>query len=176
MGIASQGLKAGLAAGVIYGLLVGLLHLSTLELCSQNQVQFIATQLLKQPPGGNVTAQDLFATDLVYFPMIFGIVALIYGVVYGVIFSFLYGRIPGSSSKRKGMVFALPVFVIGIFAGPAAFSYDCSPSFVPLLSLAAGLPVSLAFGYVLGVFFDSFGRLAQEQREEEERRRAQAET
>jgi hypothetical protein len=162
----SQGLKAGLAAGVIYGVLIGLLHLGTLEACSSSQLSYISQQLI-QHPATNVTASDLFATDVIYYPMVYGIWSLIYGVIFGAIFAALYLKLPGLNSKKKGMVLAIPVFFVGVIAGPASFFYECNPSFIPYISFVLGLPVSFAFGYVLGIFYDSFGRLAQEQREKD---------
>ena len=164
----SQGLKAGLAAGVIYGVLIGLLHLGTLEACSSSQLSYISQQLALHPVA-NVTATDLFATDIIYYPMVYGIWSLIYGVIFGAIFAGLYLRLPGINSKRKGMVLAIPVFFIGVIAGPASFFYACNPSFIPYISFSLGLPVSFAFGYVLGIFYDSFGRLAKEQQEKDDR-------
>ncbi|MGH2639903.1 MAG: hypothetical protein ACRDF4_11600 [Rhabdochlamydiaceae bacterium] len=162
----SQGLKAGLAAGVIYGVMVGMLHFGTLEACRDTQIQYIQSQLILQNPPTNATAQDLFATDLIYFPMVYGIWGLVYGVIYGAVFALVYLRLPGSSSKRKAMILVAPIFVIGIIAGPAFFAYQCNPGYIPYVALGAGLPVSAAFGYVLGVFYDSFGRLRKEEEEE----------
>jgi hypothetical protein len=167
----SLGLKAGLAAGVIYGAMVGLLHLGTLEACSATQISFIAHQLQNQNPPSNASATSLFSTDVIYFPMIYGLWSLVYGVVYGLVFAVLYFKLPGINSKKKGMVLGIPVFLIGAFLGPAAFNYACSPSFVPYIALAAGLPASFAFGYVLGLFYDSFGRLALEEKQSEVKKR-----
>jgi hypothetical protein len=163
----SQGLKAGLAAGVVYGGMIGLLHLGTLEACSSTQISEIAQKLLAQ--NSNASASSMFSTDVLYFPMVYGIWGLIYGVIYGAIFAYIYPRLPGSTSRRKGMTLGIPVFLIGVFAGPAFFLYDCSPSYLPLISLGLGLPVSFIFGYVLGMFYDSFGRLALEQRLERQK-------
>lgn len=148
--------------------MIGLVHLTTLEACSQTQIQYIAYQLSHQPSPVNATADELFATDIVYYPMIYGIWSLVYGVVYGAFFALAYRKLPGSTSKAKGVILGLPVFLIGLFAGPAFFSYQCNPSYIPDISLAAGLPISLAFGYILGVFYDSFGRLHKEESEAKE--------
>ena len=162
----SQGLKAGLAAGVVYALMVGMLHFGALEACKTTQLQYIATQIAKQ--NINATADDLFATDAIYYPMIYGLWSLVYGVIYGAVFALIYLRLPGGSSKRKGMILSIPVFIIGLFAGPAFFGYQCVPSYIPYIFQVAGFPVAIAFGYILGVFYDSFGRLAVEQKEEAE--------
>ncbi len=159
----SQGLKAGLAAGVIYGLMVGMLHFGTLEACRTTQLQFIQNRIASQNPPTNATASELFATDVIYYPMIYAIWGLVYGVIYGAIFAYLYSRIPGRNSRSKGVLLSVPVFLIGLFAGPAFFGYQCSPTYLPYFFLVAGLPVSVAFGYVLVVFFDSFVRVALEQ-------------
>lgn len=163
----SQGLKAGLAAGVVYGLMVGMLHLGVLEACRTTQLQYIATQIVKQ--NINATASSLFSTDIIYYPMIYGLWSLVYGVIYGAVFALIYVRLPGQSSKRKGMMLSVPVFLIGLFAGPAFFGYQCVPSYLPYFFQLAGLPVAIAFGFVLGTFYDSFGRLAIEQKEELEK-------
>ena len=165
----SQGLKAGLAAGVVYGLLVGLLHFGALEACRTTQLEYIAQQIAGQ--NVNATAADLFATDVIYYPMIYGLWSLIYGVIFGVIFAVGYLKIPGHSSRRKGYVLALPVFIVGLLVGPAFFGYQCTPYYIPYLFQASGLPVSIIFGFVLGTFYDSFGRLAVEQRNEAEKGR-----
>jgi len=162
----SQGLKAGLAAGVVYGGLVGLLHVGTLEACSAAQINYISQQIVQLNSPTNETASQMFSTDVLYFPMIYGIWGLIYGVLYGALFGSIYSRLPGSSSKIKGMSLAVPVFLIGVFAGPMDyFLYHCSPSFIPYISLGLGLPVSFLFGYFLGLFYDSFGRLALEEKQ-----------
>jgi hypothetical protein len=162
----SQGVKAGLAAGVIYGGLVGLLHLGTLEACSSAQISYISHQLILQNPPTNETASAMFGTDVLYFPMVYGVWGLIYGVLYGLLFSIIYFRLPGSTSKKKGMALGIPVFLIGVFAGPAYVLYACSPSFLSWISMGMGLPISFLFGYFLGLFYDSFGRLALEQKKD----------
>ncbi len=167
MALISQGLKAGLAAGVIYGAMIGLLHFGTLQACGATQLQYISSELLKQP-SSNATAQELFSTDLIYFPMFTGLTTLVFGVICGAIFAILYQRLPGSNSKRKGMVLVLPEYIIlnlliGVTFGPAFFLYQCNPSYFPLISALAGVPASFAFGYILGIFYDSFGRLRREE-------------
>ncbi len=149
----------------MYGGLVGLLHLGTLEACSAAQISYISHVLLQQNPPTNETASSMFGTDVLYFPMVYGIWGLIYGVLYGVVFSVIYFKLPGSTSRKKGMVLGIPVFFIGVFAGPAYVLYQCSPSFLPTISLGLGLPISFLYGYFLGLFYDSFGRLALEQKE-----------
>lgn len=163
----SQGLKAGLAAGVVYGFMVGMLHFGALQACRTTQLQYIATQIAKQ--NINATADSLFATDTIYYPMIYGLWSLVYGVIYGASFAWIYLKLPGSSSKRKGMLLGIPVFFIGLFAGPAFFGYQCVPSYIPYVFQITGLPVAIIFGFILGVFYDSFGRLVIEQKEEAEK-------
>jgi len=164
----SQGLKAGLAAGVVYGALVGVLHIGTLEACSASQISYISQQLLKLNAPSNETATQMFGTEVLYFPMIYGIWGLIYGVLYGALYASLYTRLPGSNSKMKGLSLAIPVFLIGVFAGPMDYlAYHCSPGYVPIVSVLIGVPVCFVFGYFLGLFYDSFGRLALEEKEQQ---------
>lgn len=162
----SQGLKAGLAGGVVYGLMVGLIHLGTLEACSSAQIQFISQHLAQLSPQSNSTAQQLFSTDVVYFPMVYGLWALIYGLLFGVLFALLYTRLPGTNSKRKGMVLGVGVLLVGFFVGPASYSYACSSFFFPSVATIGGFASGIFFGFVLGMFYDSFGRLHEEEKKD----------
>lgn len=163
----SQGLKAGLAAGVIYGLLIGVLHLGFQTECSADQIQYITQQLALRNLSGNVTAQQIFSTDLVVLPIYWGIGSLILGIAYGVVFSLAYKYIPGVNSKRKGLTLSVPVFLLGYLFGVSGYGIACTPSYLSYLPLAISLPISLVFGYVLGIFYDSFGRLSNEEKAEE---------
>ncbi|MHB1908148.1 MAG: hypothetical protein ACYCQJ_04650 [Nitrososphaerales archaeon] len=163
----SQGLKGGLAAGAIYGLMIGLLHLFTLEGCESYILVFISGRLASLVPPSNATAIDLFQTDLVYNPMVYGIWALIYGVIFGLVFGLAINKIPGSSARKKGVFLGLFLFVADFLVGPGFFiAYACGTSVIPYLALGLSLPASLGFGYLLGVFFDSFGRLEKEETDE----------
>jgi hypothetical protein len=159
----SQGLKAGLAAGVIYGVVIGLLHLGTLEVCSSAQLQYIGERLSQLSPPSNETAKELFAADLEWYPMAYGIWALVYGVAFGAIFAAIYLRLPGSNSKRKGMALGIGVLIVGFFIGPASLSYTCTPTYFPTIANIAGIAAAVVYGYVLGVFYDSFGRLHEKE-------------
>ena len=161
----SQGLKGGLAAGAIYAAIIGLLHLTTLLGCSASQIAYIAARV---PPSSNTSAAEIFyGTDIIYFPMVYGVLTLIFGVIFGLVFGFVYSRIPGSTSKAKGLIFGIAVFVIMVFVGPSFFEeYTCGSSLLPYLSFALGVPSALVFGYLLGSFYDSFGRLETEETEE----------
>jgi len=163
LSVLSLGLKAGLAAGVVYAAMLGIQHLALLETCSSTQIAYIQQQILLQHT--NETANDIFSTDLVIFPLYYGILSLILGVIYGVAFSFLYKRLPGSTSRNKGIFIAFPVFVLGILLGISGLEINCDPNWIPYLALAVSLPIAIGFGYILGTFFDSFGRLETEQRE-----------
>ena len=163
----SQGLKAGLASGVIYGLLVGSSHFSFQAACSRDQINGIAQKILVENLQ-NVTAKQIYSTQLVVIPIYWGLGALILGVVFGIAFSFLYQVLPGSNSPRKGLAFSLVVFVLGFLLGLPGYGIACSPEMLSLLPLILSLPISLVFGYVLGVFYDNFGRFATEHRKESE--------
>jgi hypothetical protein len=165
----SQGLKAGLAAGVIYGLFIGIIHLGFLQVCSSTQLAYIARQLATLSPPSSAKPSDIFATDLVIVPIYWGLGSIILGVIYGVAFSFLYRFIPGSDSKQKGFVLGVAVFALGYLLGISGYEIACSPSYISIIPLVISLPMSLAFGYLLGSFYDSFGRYALEQNENREK-------
>src|SRR5487761_117004 len=161
----TQGLKAGLAAGAIYAAIIGLLHLGTLLGCSASQISYIAARI---PPSSNISASDIFyGTDIVYLPMVYGVLTLIFGVIFGLVFGFAYIRLPGSTSRAKGLSLGVAVFLIVAFVGPGFLEeYTCGGSLLPYLTFALSVPAALAFGYLLGTFYDSFGRLEREETEE----------
>ena len=131
----SQGLKGGLAAGAIYGLMIGLLHLFTLEGCESYILVFISGRLASLVPPSNASAIDLFQTDLVYNPMVYGIWALIYGVIFGLVFGLAINKIPGSSARKKGVFLGLFLFVADFLVGPGFFiAYACGTSVIPYLA------------------------------------------
>lgn len=140
--------------------MLGLLHGGTLEACSSAQLQFISNHL---PSTTNQTAQELFAYDVEYFPIVYGIWALVYGVLFGAIFSAIYARLPGSNSKRKGIVLGFGLAIVSLFVGPGSLSYSCGSNIFPILASTAGVAAGLFFGLVLGIFYDSFGRLHEEE-------------
>jgi hypothetical protein len=173
MGRKSQAVKAGLAAGVVFGLLIGLLHLGTIEACSSAQISYIQQNLT---PGSNETASQIFYSfDVVYYPMVNGVTAMIIGVLLSIGFGVLYFRIPGSGSKRKGEFWAIPSFLVAYFVGPAYIPYLCTPFYIPYLATIAAVPATFAYGYLLGVFYDAFGRLAEEQQAELEAQKRKSE-
>jgi hypothetical protein len=165
MGRLSQAAKAGLAAGLIFGAIIGVIHLTTLAVCSSAQLNYI-TGKLQAEHITNQTASGVFGFDLVYYPMVNGLTGFILGEILAVGYGAAYLLLPGSNSKRKGELYAVPVFIVTVVVGPAYVAYTCSPFFIPYIATAAAFPASIAFGYLLGVFYDAFGRLAIEQREE----------
>ncbi len=107
--------------------------------------------------------------------MIYGVFAFVIAVVFGVIFAFAYRRLPGIRSPTKGVTIGAFLFVFVALAGPGYFTdYSCSAGplpFTPYATFILSVPVALFFGYLLGSFYDSFGRLEVE--ETEERRKMQ---
>jgi hypothetical protein len=164
MGRLSQAAKGGLAAGLIFGFLIGILHLGTLAACSSAQLGYINNRLAAL--GSNQSASTIFSFDLVYYPMVNGLTGFVLAEILAVGFGALYLKLPGRDSKKKGEVWAIPVYVVALIVGPAYIPYQCSPTFIPYLATLACFPAAVAFGYLLGVFYDAFGRLAIEQKEE----------
>jgi len=95
---------------------------------------------------------------------------MIMGVIYGAAFSFIYEYLPGHNSRQKGIFLGFPVFVIGIFFYLSGLEVSCRPELISVFGMAVSLPISLAFGYILGMFFDSFASLEIEDKEESKRR------
>lgn len=148
--------------------MIGLLHLATLLGCSNTQIQYIAHS--PQLPA-NATATDYFyGFDIVYYPMIYGVTALVIAVIFGVIFAYTYRRLPGIRSSTKGVSLGVGLFLFVAFAGPGYFTdYSCTAGpvpYIPYVTFVLSVPVALTFGYLLGSFYDSFGKLEVEETEE----------
>ena len=152
-----------MAAGVIYAVMIGLLSLTTFLGCSSAQIAFIAAQ-----NTSNSTASDIFySTTIVYFPMVYAVLTLIFGLIFGVVFAFAYPRLPGSNSKLKGSSLGVGAFLVIAIIGPGFFEeYKCGSSLFPYFTFGLSVPAGLVFGYLLGSFYDSFGRLEREETEE----------
>lgn len=179
MGSLTKGIKAGLAAGVVYALLIGLLHTGFLSLCSSYQISFIQTQIANINPTTMITtnsstittttaipsAQDIFNTDLVVLSLDWAVGALIAGVLYGAVFGILWERIPGATSRRKGLFLSAFVFLLGIVFGLSGWELGCSPDYYHFFPVAASIPISAAYGYLLGLLYDSFGEVEIEEAE-----------
>ena len=158
MGKGSKGLKAGLAGGAIYGFLVGILHFGQYQVCSSYLIPRIYAADLQQNSSATLLdAQAGFVQASIYVPMVFAILALIIGIIYGGIFAYVYYKIPFATSKAKGIAFGVAIFLIGIPLGLSAYEINCMP-YYNLIPLAISLPVSLATGYLIGMFYDAFGR------------------
>ena len=153
-----------MAAGVVYGLLIGAIHFSYLEICSSTQLSYIAQRIAELHLSGSAT--DYFSTQLVVFPIYFGLGALVLGVIYGAFYSLVYTKLPGSNSLTKGVSLGVLVFVLGYILDISGYEIGCAPSFIPYTALALSLPISIAYGYLLGIFYDSFGRYELERKKE----------
>jgi hypothetical protein len=170
----SQGLKGGVSAGVLYGLMIGVLHLATLAGCSSAQIRAIAAS--PSLAGSGQSASSLFySTDIVYYPMVLGLWAFVYGVIFGAAFAFAYRKLPGVSSNRKGLTIGAAMFFVDAFLGPGyLLEYSCGGGLLggllPYFTFALSVPAALVFGYLLGAFYDDFGRLEVEETEERRRR------
>ncbi len=179
MGSLSKGLKAGLAAGVVYAVMIGLLHTGFFEVCSSYQMSFIQTQLANMNTTSVITtgtqtlvstitlpsASDVFNTDLVVFSLDWAIGALILGLVYGGVYGVAYERLIGLTSKQKGLFMSIPVFLLGIVLGLSGWEIGCSPDYLHVIPVIASLPISISYGYLLGMLYDSFVAVEREERE-----------
>ncbi|MGI0078407.1 MAG: hypothetical protein ACRECH_02175 [Nitrososphaerales archaeon] len=189
MGSISKGIKAGLAAGVVYAALIGLLHTGFLTICAPYQIAYIQSQTAGLNPTTVITtslttitttvtfpsAQDIFNTDLVVFSLDWAVGALVAGVIYGAIFGAFYERLPGSTSKKKGLYLSIFVFILGIVLGLSGWELGCSPDYYHAIPVLASVPISAAFGYLLGMLYDSFGAVEREEQEIAKRKEAERE-
>jgi hypothetical protein len=148
--------------------MIGLLHLATLLGCSTTEIRYISHS--GNLPANTTASQIFYGVDIVYYPMIYGVFAFVIAIVFGVIFAYAYKRLPGLRSSTKGVTIGAFLFVFVAFAGPGYFTdYSCSSGPLPVTPYATfilSIPAALFFGYLLGSFYDSFGRLEIEETEE----------
>ncbi len=178
MGSLSKGLKAGLAAGVVYAVMIGLLHTGFFELCGSYQMSYIQTQLANMNITTAITtgtqtlittitlpsASDIFNTDLVVFSLDWAVGAMVVGVIYGGVYGGAYEHLPGLTSKKKGVFMSIVVFVLGIALGLSGWEIGCSPDYYHVIPVFTSLPISVVYGYLLGILYDSFSEVEKEER------------
>ena len=65
------------------------------------------------------------------------------------------------------MMLGIGVLIVGFFVGPAAYPYACQTNLFPAIATIGGFASGIFFGFVLGVFYDAFGRLHEEEKNDD---------
>ncbi|UCD13347.1 MAG: zinc ribbon domain-containing protein [Thermoplasmatales archaeon] len=133
-----KGLKAGAVAGVIYGA-VG--------------------EVIKQ------IVYSLSWGDRIYYYVFFSaipgaIYGLILGIIIGLIFAVAYKSLPGTTSIVKGLIISIFSWLIFSFLFQyIIIYYRFYFSERYQITIIADLILFIFFGFLLGVFWDKFGKL-----------------
>jgi hypothetical protein len=150
MGKLSKGLKAGLAAGVIYA---GLVAVTLLVLF----LAFRSVEILNLTVVYPKNATQVYSILLVSVPTFYGIVSLIVGVIFGVAFTLSYAHLLGRTSTRKGMFLGIFVFLFNLFVIGIGYVAN-TPEYLAIAVSVVAFGSTIAYGYVLGFFYDRFER------------------
>ncbi len=151
--------KAGAVAGVIYGFLTAIAGMVYMVMMREEVISSIRTALSGY---GNlpITAEDIYPMALMGAIPGGLINGLIVGIILAFVFAVLYNELIGKNSMIKGLCFSVLILIavgIGEMAAPrlSAGLILLNSNFLP--SLALGVIFFLAYGYLLGMFYDKFG-------------------
>ncbi|MBN2042650.1 MAG: hypothetical protein JW754_02490 [Candidatus Aenigmarchaeota archaeon] len=152
--------KAGAVAGVIYGFLTAIAGIVYMVMMKEEVITTIRTALSAY---GNlpITAEDLYPMSLAGAIPGGLINGLIVGIILAFVFAIIYNELIGKNSMIKGVCFSVLILIgigIGEMAAPgiSAGLILLNSRFLP--SLALGVIFFLAYGYLLGMFYDRFGK------------------
>lgn len=145
-----RGAKAGLVAGVVWGIIVAMLLATLLTTFKSDVLSSISTV-----PNVNMTASQLYTITLEFGVVSSVLLGIIGGLILGVVFAFVYPLYMKSSSIRaRGIVFGMVLWVIDLAVNGGGGSGSGMEYFG--ISVAGYFVASLAYGYLLGYFFERF--------------------
>ena len=152
--------KAGAVAGVIYGFLSAIAGIIYMVVMREEVISTIRTALSAYGDLP-ITAEDVYPMSLVGAIPGGLINGLIVGVILAFVFAIIYKELIGKNSMIKGLCFSILILIavgLGEMAAPglSAGIILLNSRFLP--SLALGVLFFLAYGYLLGMFYDRFGQ------------------
>lgn len=150
MGKIREGGKAGLLAGLIYGVLEAAVVVTLLVIFKSRIISVIRSVAV---PGTAVNVNAVYNALVVVdaaIAVVFGIIA---GLVLGLIFGAVSDRIPGQRGVTKGLVFGFALWLILHVLADYVGNLKYGVTFY-LVDIGLGLVTSLAYGALLGIFFE----------------------
>jgi hypothetical protein len=154
LGRFSKGLKAGLAAGIIYAGLVAVIVFLFFFIFSATEISN-----LKQIYPKNAT--QVYQIILISYPTFYGILGLLVGVIFGVIFGASYKFLVGKTSSQKGAFLGIFMFMFNLLILGTVFYVRGTSSYFGLVSDVVSVVSTVAYGLILGFFYDRFERQPQ---------------
>lgn len=153
------GAKAGVVAGAIYGVLAGIVGIIYLIAKKDEIIAMLNGQLSSLGVNVPMTAEQLYPMTIIGAPINAIISGLIIGAVLGVVFSLLREELIGKNNRIRGVCFSVLILIalgIGELAAPnlSMGFILINTGFLP--SAVLGVIFFLAFGYLLGMFYDRF--------------------
>ncbi|MGI0080589.1 MAG: DUF6789 family protein, partial [Nitrososphaerales archaeon] len=145
-----RGAKAGVVAGLVWGVIVAALLAALLTTFKTDVLSGISTV-----PGVNMTAEQLYTITLEFGVGSSIALGIIGGMILGAIFAAVYTVYLKSSSVRtRGVVFGIILWFVDLAFNGGGGSASGMEYFA--ISIAGYLVASLAYGYLLGYFFERF--------------------
>jgi len=144
----NRGAKAGGIAGIIIGAIGAILSFAIVILFKDS---FPEISRINIDTTGYMVAFMVFCWDRI----IWGIVS---GGIFGIIYAAVYNKLPGSSSLKKGIVFAIIYWIIiGIIVCFLLTSSQENMYEFYVQSVGLGLVTSLIWGALTGKLWDRYG-------------------
>ena len=154
----SRVLKTGLVSGIIYGIMQSIVSVLSYVFYREQIKEIIRAAI---PSSTNIPMTMDQLADIGMITAIPGSIVggIIAGIVMAVIFAIMYENLMGRDSKRKGIFLCL-LMLFAIVIGEVAYPnfigglFMVQTRFILLAPLSAAFFV--AYGYVLGLFYDRF--------------------
>ncbi|NIO20663.1 MAG: hypothetical protein GTN76_07970 [Candidatus Aenigmarchaeota archaeon] len=155
------GLKTGVVAGAVYGFLTGIVALAITIVMKDDIIKQIQAQFASVPYDIPITAEQVYPITVAMSIPGAIMSGLIVGAILGIIFMILHGELLGKNSKRKGLCFVI-LLIIGTGIAELAFPGSGLPLVMVQTTFIMFTPLNilffLAFGYLLGRFYDRFNK------------------
>lgn len=152
------GFKSGAVAGAIYGVFVGIINVIYMVVAKEEVIQTMQAALsgVEIP----ISMDQLYTISMISTVPSSAVMGVISGLVFGTVFLLLKDEMIGKGLKKKGLFFAVLLFIcLGVAelykAGNLAGAiFMLRFSYLPLVPLS--FAAFLAFGYFLGMFWERF--------------------
>lgn len=149
--------KAGIVAGIFYAILSAILGAIVIFIFKETIMEYAEEALINV----GITGTDVESLLVFIFPaMIFGIIigGIIFGLIFGLIYAALYNSLPGSTSVAKAIILSIIawlIFSVGLgYSNIASFGI----AYYVIGSIVIGIITWIIWGYLLGRFWDRFGK------------------
>jgi len=152
------GIKAGTLSGIVYVGLIAAFSVVVLYALKQDALRTISQlnqTYCPMTPTVNGSAEDCFSSIVAVYVPFDAFVGFFVALLYAGIFGMYYEAFPGNGPTAKGLIIAAVVGFSLVFFGFGGYVFDTEAA---ALTIAAIIPLTLLFGYLLGRFYKKYTR------------------